>query len=69
MRFRITVRGDHAEVRGYLDTSDDAVGEGHPELVAFAEAMKPFGIVVASPAEDTYNPFGLQREGGSLGGF
>jgi hypothetical protein len=51
MRYRITVRGHQAELRGYIDSEDGA------ELVAFSQVMKPFGIVVASPADADYNPF------------
>ncbi len=49
-RIRITVRGENAELRGYMDADQDT-------LMAFAEAMKPYGLVVASLAEDDYNPF------------
>jgi hypothetical protein len=49
MRIRLTVRSTDWELRGY---TDDAT-----HLVEFAEAMKPFGLVVASVAEDDYDPF------------
>lgn len=54
MRFRITVRNDHpqrVELRGYVDAPDMIF------LEQFAAAMKPFGLVMASPADDDYNPF------------
>ena len=53
-RFRITVRSDQPrnELRGYLDI------EGIADLEAFARAMEPYGIVMASPADDDYDPFG-----------
>jgi hypothetical protein len=50
MRWRVTIRGNWTELRGYIDCP-------HPVLVAFSEAMKPYGIVVAFPADDDYNPF------------
>lgn len=42
MRFRITVRGQGVELRGYLDGDIEKLG-------AFSDSMKPFGVVVASP--------------------
>jgi len=48
------VRGLGVELRGYVDTDLD---EDQPGLVELSEAMKPFGMVVASPAEHDYNPF------------
>jgi len=53
MRFRITVRGEHMELRGYID----AEHEGDLDLMDLAEAMKPFGLVIASVADENYNPF------------
>jgi hypothetical protein len=52
MRYRITIRGDapRTELRGYADLS--AI-----ELVAFADAMRPFGLVIVSYADDDYDPF------------
>lgn len=55
MRIRITVRGEGTELRGYLDMG--FLGEGDADLRAFAKAMQPFGVVIASPADDDYNPF------------
>jgi hypothetical protein len=52
MKFRITVRGDECELRGYIVVGDDTAG-----LDKLAEAVKPFGIVIASLAKDDYNPF------------
>lgn len=54
MRFRITVRGLAIELRGYLD---ELGIEGQPGIKELAEAMKPFGVVVASEADRDYNPF------------
>jgi len=51
MRYRITVRGENIELRGYL------VAIQHDTLNVFANVMEPFGIVVASAADDTYDPF------------
>jgi hypothetical protein len=56
MRWRITVRNDGTELRGYLEAETGEV------LEAFAAAMEPFGIVLASPADDDYNPFTDWRE-------
>ena len=53
-RFRITIRGLGVELRGYMDQGID---EDQPTLEELAEAMKPFGVVVASEAERDYNPF------------
>jgi hypothetical protein len=53
MRFRITVRGEHVELRGYFDVKVD--DEATP--ADLAEAMRPFGIVMASVADDDYDPF------------
>jgi len=53
MRFRITVRGDDIELRGYID--------GEVELRRFAAALADeFGtnpMIAYSPADDDYNPF------------
>lgn len=49
MRIRITVRGPDWELRGYTDNPAQ-VGE-------FSDAMEPYGLVVASIAEDDYDPF------------
>ena len=54
MRYRITVRGLGIELRGYVDQGLD---EDQPTLIEFANAMEPFGVVVASPAEPDYDPF------------
>lgn len=51
MRFRITVRNDDIELRGYIDVVS------LENLNGFATAMKDVGMVVASPAADDYNPF------------
>ena len=51
MRFRITVREAGTELRGYLSVDDMAT------LQNFAAAMKPYGVVIASPADDDYDPF------------
>lgn len=57
MRFRITVSGGRdTELRGYLGADDDVV-TAQVQLQAFALAMKPYGLVIASVAEDDYNPF------------
>lgn len=37
---RVTIRGEDTEIRGFLPTAS---------LPAFAAAMEPFGIVMASP--------------------
>lgn len=55
-RFRITVRGDGAELRGYIDGS-------HGTLNDFAGLMTPVGVVVASPAEDDFDPFAITEPG------
>jgi hypothetical protein len=54
MRYKITVRGQGVELRGRFDEPTD---EDASTLRYFAEQMEPFGIVVASPAEDDFDPF------------
>ena len=53
MRYRITVRGDHVELRGWLDGHEHDLGE-------YAKFMAPYGVVVASPAPDDYDPFKVE---------
>lgn len=57
-RYRITVRGMGVELRGYTDTNLD---EDQPTLADFAKAMEPFGVVVASVADPSYNPFEIDQ--------
>ena len=47
-RFRVTIRGEGTEIRGY------ATGEA---LVALGNNTSDPFIVVASPADDDYDPF------------
>jgi len=48
MRYRVTIRGEGTELRGYAT----------PEALAeLADIHTETAIVVASPVEDTYNPF------------
>lgn len=58
-RYRVTVRGTDVELRGYIDGGDT--------LAKFAGALiPPFGndpMVVASAAEDDYNPFTVRTDG------
>jgi hypothetical protein len=54
MRFRITIRGDGCELRGYVDAD---LGE----LADLAQVLKPYGVVAASPAPEDYNPFHPQQ--------
>lgn len=49
-RYRITVRGDGVELRGYIDGSIHTVDD-------FARIMTPVGPVVASLADADYDPF------------
>lgn len=51
MRWRITLRGEDVELRGYVDCS-------LPELELMSEQVKPLGLLIASQADDDYNPFG-----------
>lgn len=57
-RFKITVRGLGVELRGYMDELTD---EDAPSLIDFSEAMKPLGLVIASPAGRDYNPFQISE--------
>jgi hypothetical protein len=58
MRYKITVRGQGVELRGRFDEPTD---EDASTLRYFAEQMEPFGIVVASPAEDDFDPFAIDQ--------
>lgn len=49
MRFRVTILGKEVELRGYVDGEDNLRG--------LASAVRGFGTVVASAADDDYNPF------------
>lgn len=55
-RFRITVRADEPtlELRGYTDLPPAV-------LNSMADALKPYGVVVASIAEDDYDPFDIEQ--------
>jgi hypothetical protein len=55
MRSRITVRGEGVELRGYIDGEIDRLGD-------FAKAMEGIGLVLASPAEDDFDPFREERQ-------
>jgi hypothetical protein len=48
MRFRVTVRGERIELRGYVDPG---------VLAALSSATEGLAMVIASPAEDDYDPF------------
>lgn len=43
MKFRVTIRGEGVELRGVVQDE---------HVMALAEAMKPFGLVIASPMEE-----------------
>ena len=49
MRYRVTVRDEGVELRGYVDGTD--------KLIELAGHMEGVAIVVASPAEEGYEPF------------
>lgn len=53
MRYRITIRGEGTELRGYA-TYEAAMALGK-------NANDPF-VVVASPADDDYDPFSGEVE-------
>lgn len=59
MRYRVTVRGDGVELRGYIDSAKWNI-EGTAD--DFSDAMKPFGLVMVSPADDDYDPFKEERD-------
>jgi hypothetical protein len=58
MKFRITVRSDNIELRGYIEHPDPLRAS---RLISdLGEAAKPFdALVIASPVDDTYNPFDI----------
>jgi hypothetical protein len=58
MRFRITVRGDGIELRGYIDGPE---GNEYKPVSDLSDALDPFGMVIASAAEDDYNPFRISE--------
>lgn len=49
-RWRVTIRGDDVELRGYIDATLD-------DLRRFADAVKPLGLMIGSPADPDYDPF------------
>jgi hypothetical protein len=55
MRHKITVRGTDIELRGYLD--------GEANLRLLAQQMEGIGLVIASPAEDDFDPFAISQPG------
>lgn len=50
-RYRITVRGTDIELRGIID--------GDATLRLTSQSLEGIGLVIASPAEDDYDPFGI----------
>lgn len=55
MRYKVTVRGDGAELRGYVTVPTmEALGLA-------AKAVKPIGVMVASPAAEDFNPFAISE--------
>lgn len=49
-RYRVTVRHSGVELRGYIDS--------RAAVRVLASALEPAGwLVIASPAEDDYDPF------------
>ena len=54
MRFRITVRDEGLELRGYVTV------DSQEELKIAAASLFPLQVI-ASPAEDDYNPFREQE--------
>lgn len=48
MRYRVTIRDENLQLRGYVD--------GEDALRRVANAVAP-SMVIASPAADDYNPF------------
>ena len=55
MRFKVTIRGDKAELRGYITTPTE---EG---LAIAAQAVTPIGLMIASPAADDFDPFAISE--------
>jgi hypothetical protein len=53
MRFRVTVRGTDLELRGYID--------GEATLRVTSKALEGIGLVIASPAEDDFDPFAIDQ--------
>jgi hypothetical protein len=58
MRFRITVRGDGIELRGYIDGPE---GNEYKPVSDLSDALDPFGMVIASVAADNYDPFRISE--------
>jgi hypothetical protein len=60
MKFKITIRSDDIELRGYIKSKDDLHAS---ELVhLMGETMQDFGaLVIASPVDDNYNPFAMEE--------
>ena len=58
-KYRITIRRDDIELRGYIKGDDPR--RLSDLLHNLGKAMEPFGaLVIASPADDTYSPFALE---------
>jgi hypothetical protein len=53
MRHKVTVRGTDIELRGYID--------GEATLRVTAKVMEGVGLVIASPAEDDFDPFAISE--------
>jgi len=51
MRFRVTIRSKHAELRGFVDA------ENTEELARLADSAKELGVFLASPVAPDYFPF------------
>jgi hypothetical protein len=60
VKFRITIRNDDIELRGYIK-NDSALRAS--ELVhQMGEAMQPLSaLVIVSPVDDDYDPFALDQ--------
>lgn len=60
MKFRVTVRGDNVELRGWITGSSDV--EAMERLSRLGADLEPYGVVVASIADPDYNPFAGEVE-------
>lgn len=54
MRHRITVRADNVHLRGYFDGDTN-------RLTDFSQVMAPVGMVIASVADENYDPFRISQ--------
>lgn len=59
MRYKITVRGDNIELRGYID-GDEALRQFSNALDPNYQSKGIDAIIILTPVDEHYNPFALE---------